>query len=373
MNNRPIDLTKPTLVPWEQVEPLFAEVWKSGRLTVGAYTAAFEAEAARLMNVQHVVAVSSCTSGMMLVVRAMELTGEIILPSFTWASTGHAIVWNGLQPVFADVMPDTYTLDPVDVERRITARTSAIIATNAFGLYPDMAALREVAARHNLPLLCDSAQAMGAQCDGAIGGALCRAEIFSLSPTKVVTAVEGGLLTTDDAELARQVRNMRDYGKSADGADVESFGLSARISEFHSIVGLQNLKRVDELIAMRERIVDQYRRLLADVPGVSFQTIPAGWRSTHNYFVVFLAPERYNRDHVYRLMSERKVQTKRYFYPPLHKQASYAGFAAPVPPLPVTERASASALAMPLYSHMTADEVEMVCDRLKLTLKDATI
>ena len=373
MKDRSIDLTKPTLVPWEQVEPLFAEVWQSGRLTVGPYTAAFEAEAAKRMNVDHVVAVNSCTSGMMLVVRALELTGEIIIPSFTWASTGHAVVWNGLMPIFADVLPDTYTLDAADVERRITKRTSAIIATNAFGLYPDMTALQEVAARHGLPLLCDSAQAMGARCDGVIGGGLCRAEIFSLSPTKVVTAVEGGLLTTNDAKLAQQVRNMRDYGKSADGTDVESFGLSARISEFHSIVGLQNLKRVDDLIAARELIVEMYRRALENVPGVSFQTIPAGWRSTHNYFVVFLAPERYDRDRVWQLMSERKVQTKRYFYPPLHRQTSYACFPAPAPPLPVTEQASATALALPLYSHMAIEEVEMVCERLKQALNDATV
>jgi len=365
MSDRPIDLTQPTLVPWEQVEPLFAEVWRSGRLTVGPHTQRFEQIAAELMGVTHVVAVSSCTSGLMLVVRALELTGEVILPSFTWTSTGHAVVWNGLTPVFADVMPGPYTLDPADVEQRITDQTSAIFATNTFGLYPDMDALQAVADRAGLPLLCDSAQAIGATYKGRIGGGLCRAEIFSLSPTKVVTAVEGGLVATDDAELARRVRNMRDYGKTSTGDDIESFGLSARISEFHSIVGAENLKRIDELIQARSALVEQYRQALSDLSGLSWQQIPEGWRSSHNYVVSFLDPERHDRDAIWRAMAEAKVQTKRYFYPPLHRQATYAVYPAPQPPLPVTERASQTALALPLYSHMSSDDVAEVCHRLR--------
>ena len=162
MKDRSIDLSKPTLADWEEVAPRFAEVWHSGRLTLGPYTEMFEKAAADLMRVKHVVAVSSCTSGLMLVIRALELSGEVILPSFTWASTGHAVVWNGLMPVFADISPTTYTLDPADVAKRVTNNTSAIFAANAFGLYPDMDGLQEIADRHGIPLICDSAQAIGA-------------------------------------------------------------------------------------------------------------------------------------------------------------------------------------------------------------------
>ena len=128
-------MDKPTLVDWAQVAPLFAQVWRSGQLTVGPFTLEFEQAAAQLMQVRNVVAVSSCTSGLLLVVRALNLTGEVVLPSFTWASTGHALIWNGLTPVFADVADGVYTLDPADVARRLTPRTSAIMAANAFGLY----------------------------------------------------------------------------------------------------------------------------------------------------------------------------------------------------------------------------------------------
>ncbi|MDP8223466.1 MAG: DegT/DnrJ/EryC1/StrS family aminotransferase [Candidatus Lernaella stagnicola] len=371
MTDKNIDLVKPTLADWREIEPLFAAVWESGRLTLGPHTKAFEDAAAQQMNVRHAIAVSSCTSGLMLAIRALELTGEIIIPSFTWASTGHSVVWNGLRPVFADIEPGTYTMDPEDVAQRITPATSAIMTANAFGLYPDMDALNKVAEEAGIVLLCDSAQAIGAKYNDRIGGGLCAAEIFSFSPTKVVTAVEGGLVTTNDDELAVQLRNMRDYGKSSDGTDVESFGLSARLSEFHSIVGLSNLRRVEELIAAREAIVAHYRELLAGIPGMHFQTIPEGRRSSHNYFVVFLDPDRYDRDDVWRGMAAAQVQTKRYFYPALHRQGSYRDFPPPEPPLPVTERAASDALALPLYSHMSRDETEQVCARLRRVLRDA--
>ena len=369
MDEKFIDLVQPTLVPWEEVEPLFAAVWRSGRLTVGPHTEKFERAASALMGVEHAVALNSCTSGLMLTYRALGLAGEVILPSFTWTSTGHALIWNGLTPVFADIEEGTCTLDPRDVERRITPATSAIIAANVFGLYPDLDALQRVADAAGVVLLCDSAQAIGATYQGRRGGGLCRAEIFSFSPTKVVTAVEGGLLTTNDAELARKVRQMRDYGKTADGSDIESFGLSARISEFHSIVGLANLEKIETLLAARGKLVAAYREGLADVPGLSFQTIPADRRSSHNYVVTFLDARQYDRDEVWRGMTDAKVHTKRYFYPPLHWQAAYHGFPPPSPPLTVTERVTVSALALPLFSHMTVADVEQVCGRYKQVLR----
>jgi dTDP-4-amino-4,6-dideoxygalactose transaminase len=226
-----------------------------------------------------------------------------------------------------------------------------------------------VADATGVTLLCDSAQAIGAVYKGRVGGGLCRAEIFSFSPTKVVTAIEGGIVATNDDELARRVRNMRDYGKTPDASDIESFGLSARISEFHSIVGLSNLQQVEALIAAREKLAAAYRRALADVTGLRFQTIPDGYRSCWNYLVVLFDGARYDRDAVWRRMTDAHVYTKRYFYPPLHQQTAYRPYAPPDPPLPVTENVSANALALPFYSHMTEDEVGEVCARLRQALR----
>jgi dTDP-4-amino-4,6-dideoxygalactose transaminase len=369
VDKKQIDLVQPTLVPWVEVEPLFAEVWRSGRLTIGPHTEKFERAMAEFLGVRYAVAVNSCTSGLMLALRALGLdAGEVIIPSFTWTSTGLALAWNGLTPVFADIAPGVCTLDPADVRRRLTPATRAIIAVNAFGIYPDMDALQAVADEAGAILLCDSAQAIGAVCNGRRGGGLCRAEIFSFSPTKVVTAIEAGLVATDDEPLARRVRQMRDYGKSVDASDIEHLGLSARISEFHAIVGLANLRRVDALIAARAELAAAYRRGLADIEGLAFQTIPEGWKSSWNYFVVFFDPARYDRDAIWRRMAAAHVYTKRYFYPALHRQTVYRHLPPPSPPLTVTERTAATALALPFYSHMHADDVAEVCVRLKQAL-----
>jgi dTDP-4-amino-4,6-dideoxygalactose transaminase len=364
VTDKRIELIRPTLAPWREVEPLFAEVWESGQLTIGRHTARFEAAAAELMGVRHAVALNSCTSGLMLAVRALELQGEAIIPAFTWTSTGHALVWNNVTPVFADIDPETLTLDPADVKRRLTPRTRAIIAVNVFGLYPDLDALQAVADEAGVILLCDSAQAIGARYKGRRGGGPCRLEVFSFSPTKVVTAVEAGLVATDDEDLAVRIRHMRDYGKSADASDIESLGLSARLSEFHAIVGLANLRRVDELIAKREKLAAAYRARLGGAPGLRFQTIPPDRRMSWNYFVVVFDPALHSRDDIWRRMTAANVHTKRYFYPPLHEQGAYRYLPPPAPPLPVTDRVSACALALPFYSHMTDDEVAETCERL---------
>jgi dTDP-4-amino-4,6-dideoxygalactose transaminase len=355
-----IPLVRPALVPWDQIEPHFAKVWQSGQLTIGKCTREFESAMCETAGTKHAIALSSCTSGMMLLLRALDIKGEVIVPSFTWASTGHALVWNQITPVFADCRPDDFTIDVSDVAKKITPQTSAILASNVFGVQPDMDALQALADKHNLVLLCDAAQAIGATYKGRPAGSTALAEVFSLSPTKVITAIEGGIITTNDDGLATRLKQMRDYGKSEDGADVEFFGLSARISELHSVVGTQNLKHVKDWIADREKIANAYRTGLSNIPEISFQTIPKDRQSSFNYFVIQLdAPQK-----VYEQMLKQGIQTKRYFYPPVHLQTSYQSLPIAQVTLPVTERLSAQCLALPLFWGLSNKQVQQVITTL---------
>ena len=353
-----VPLVRPTLPDWSEIEPQFAEIWQSGRLSCGLHTLAFEKSMCEATGAQHAVAMSSCTSGLMLLMRALNITGEVILPSFTWASTGHALVWNQITPVFADCTPGTLTLDPQDVRKRLTTKTQAILAANVFGLHPDMDALFDVAQQAGVPLLCDSAQAFGATYKGCKAGNIAHAEVFSLSPTKVVTAVEGGVVTTNDSSLAQTLRQMRDYGKSSDGLDIESFGLSARFSELHAVIGRANLDRYADLAQSRRQLANRYVELLGGVDGISFQTIPEGYRSAYNYFVILLE----KRNELQAHLAAENIESKRYFFPPLHRQKSYACLSLPDTPLPVTEQAGERCLALPFYSHMPLEQVENVAD-----------
>ena len=214
-----LPIIRPTLPPLDEVVALLEESYESGMVTVGPLVRRLEDEARAATGAGEVVAFSSCTSALMLAWRALELEpgGEVICPSFTFAATAHAIVWNNLVPVFVDCLPGTCTVDPAEVEKAITPKTAAVCPVYIFGLPPDIGPLGDIAKRKGLPLVFDSAQGLGSTYGDRPAGGFGLAECFSMSPTKVVTAVEGGLFTTDDADLAGRLRSLRDYGKALDG------------------------------------------------------------------------------------------------------------------------------------------------------------
>lgn len=366
-------IIRPTLPDLDELADLLRASWEAGLVTAGPLGRAFEQEVCHRTGAAHAVAVSSCTAGLMLSVQALDLPpgAEVVVPSFTFAATAQALVWNGLVPVFCDCRPDDLTLDPEDVERNLSPRTAAICAAYVYGLPPDVEGLSEVAARHGLPLYFDSAQGLGAEYHGTKAGAFGTSEIFSLSPTKVVTAIEGGVICTSDPQLSARLRSMRDYGKDPQkGEDMVHLGLSARMSELHAAVGLLSLRRVDELVKARRQLIEVYRGRIGALPGCRVQSIPPDRTSSGNYFVLFItARARASRDAVYAGLAARGIQTKRYFYPPVHEQTLLQRV-----PNRVSERmeqtvtASREALALPLYSHMTPEQVDRVCQEVERLL-----
>ena len=337
-----IPLNRPALVNYSEVEQTLRAVWRSERITLGEQVAELEDWFVRETGAAHAVCVSSATAGLMIAIRALGMTGRVIVPSFTWASTGHAVLWNGLTPVFCDAEDGVWTLDPSQVDALVTEGVTGIVATNVFGVPPAIDALARIAADRGLSLLIDSAQGTGASYRGKKVGGFGDAEVFSLAPTKGLTAGEGGVVTTNDADLAARLRSLRDCGKSADGSDIVDVGLNARMSEFHAAVANRNAKEVERGREARGTIAAQYRELLADVPVIRFQEIPADRESCHTYCVIAV-DERHpvTRDVLHELLATMGIETKRYFFPPLHLQTAYAGYRARYEgTLPVTEKAS---------------------------------
>jgi dTDP-4-amino-4,6-dideoxygalactose transaminase len=369
-----LPIIRPTLPSLAELERVVAESWASGIVTVGAVVRAFEAEVCKRTETRHTVAFSSCTAGLLLVPRALGLKpgSEVIVPTFTFAATAQALAWNGLVPVFCDSIPGTCTLDPEDVDRNLTRRTAAVCPVYIFGLPPDVDALVDLGRRKGLPVYFDSAQGLGATFQGRPAGGFGVCEIFSLSPTKVVTAVEGGLVTTNDEGLADRLRAMRDYGKDPHyGEDMTYLGLSARMSELHAAVGLLSIRRMDDLIKARMERISLYRERLGTLPGCSVQTFPSDRTTSGNYFVLFISNRaKKTRDEVYAALKERGIQTKRYFFPPVHQQTIFQQV-----PIRVSNRlsfavqASAEGLALPLYSHMTDEQQEHVINAVEELLR----
>ena len=366
-------IIRPSLPDLKLLRAAMTGMWATGQVTVGPHVRSFEQAVARKLDIRNAVAVSSCTSGLILAALALGLKGEVIVPSFTFAATVHALLWNGLTPVFCDSEPKTRNLDPQRVEASITKRTSAILPVSIFGVPPRVAEFERIALRHNLRLLYDSAQSLGATVGGKYVGGFGDAEVFSLSPTKVVTAIEGGMVTTNDDGIAKRIRQLRDYGKADDGEDMEFIGLSARMSEVHAAVGQANFSRMAALIRTRGRLVALYKECLSGIPGLGFQEIPPGVSPSHNYMVIFVdGSGGVTRDALHAHLKKEGIQTKRYFFPAVHEMTSYRRWGRRYAGrLPVAEKAAREGLALPLYGDLHPHDVRHICSRIRAFLRHA--
>lgn len=336
--------------------------YRNGTITNASLVECLEAAVAEQLEVKYCVAVSSCTSGLMMVLRAFGLTGEVIVPSFTFFATGHALLWNGLQPVFADCDEETWNVDPADAERKISERTSAILAVHLYGNPCDVEALSQMASRHRLKLIFDAAHGFGSQHHGHPVGQFGDAEVFSLSPTKLLVAGEGGLVTTNDATLARAIRGMRNYGDLGD-YNPAWLGMNARMSEFNAALALTGLPLVKAKVARRNLIAEKYTSLLSPLPGLRFQKVLAGEVSTYKDYSIHVSPGKFgmSRDNLAAGLLGEKIETKKYFYPPLHKQRLLSTFQnGKRAGLDHTDFITGGILSLPIYELLADRTVERV-------------
>jgi dTDP-4-amino-4,6-dideoxygalactose transaminase len=356
-----IPLTRPSVPHPAVVRRAFEDVLSSGVLTNGPRARELEGRVAEYLGVQHCVAVSSCTTGLMLVLRALNLSGDVIVPSFTFAATAHAVAWNGLRPVFADISRDTLTLSPAAVSDSIGVRTSAILATHVYGTPCDVEALTRIARDNGLRIIFDAAHAFGSMHRGHRIGGFGDAEVFSLSPTKVMVAGEGGLIATNDAALAERCRIGRDYGNPGD-YDCQFIGLNARMSEFHAVLALASLEGVDDRIQRRNELAETYVKALADVAGIDFPSISQGNQSTFKDLTVLVDAGLFglDPDELASTLAALGIETRRYYSPPVHKMRAYRGVKNGNRNLGVTEWAARSALTLPMWSEMPVHVPEYV-------------
>ena len=362
---------QPTLPPLDEVIALYRDVYATGVITNAQLVERLERAIAERLGVGHCIAVSSCTSGLILLMKALGLRGEVIVPSFTFFATGEAILWNGLTPVFADCQADTWNIDPNDVTHRITPVTSAIIGVHMYGNPVDVRNLQSVAKDARVKLIYDSAHALGSSVVGKSVGGFGDAEVFSLTPTKTLIAGEGGLITTNDAALAHRLRAARNYGDLGAYNPVLC-GLNARMSEFNAALALTGLSAVDAKIKRHNQIAQEYQRVLAGIPGVIFQTVRPRSVSTYKDFSIQLngnicgvtAQDLCNE------LKRRGIPTKRYFYPPLHKQKIFNGLHTRFDrPLFVTECISDGVVSLPIYESLTNEQVRVIGLTIRQILK----
>lgn len=357
-----IPFMQPTLPRFEDLESSIRSTIQTGILTKGRYVEQYEEALADHLNAPYVVAVSSCTTGLMLTLRELGITGEVLVPSFTFCATVHAIVWAGAKPVFVDCEPGAYTIDMSDAERKVTPRTSAIVPVHIFGVPVDSVRVQEFSDTHGLKVVYDAAHAMGSKSNGVPVGCNGDAEVFSTSPTKLLVTGEGGFVVTRNAELARLLRVAREYGNPGD-YNCTSIGINGRLGEYGSILGFHSLKMLNDNVEQRNRLAALYRGKLKEIPGIKVQSVPRGTLSTFKDLSIEIDPSEFgmNRDQLAHALRWENIPTRKYFSPPVHKQMCYDEDIF----LPITDLVSSRVLSLPLFAHMPLQFAERVVEALQ--------
>jgi dTDP-4-amino-4,6-dideoxygalactose transaminase len=330
----------------------------------------FEQRLRQLLGVGHCDSMCNATDGLQLAMRAMEMSGEVIVPAFTFIATVHAVQWLGFTPVFCDVDPETHTIDPVRVEELITSRTSGIIGVHLWGQPCDIAALEAIARRHGLKLLFDAAHAFNCSWRGRMIGNFGDAEVFSFHATKFFNTFEGGALATNSTELAGRVRSMRNFGFA--GLDhTAALGTNAKMSEASAAMGLTNLESLPDFLAANSRNYGAYCRGLEGIPGVHMLQYDASEKRNYQYIVLEVDESLalLTRDQLHDILWAENVLARRYFYPGCHHMEPYASTMPNIESrLPVTERLARRVLVLPTGTAVSAEQIEVICGILRLAV-----
>lgn len=360
---KPLYVTRPTLPPFQEMVPLLEEIWGSRTLTNGGpFHQRFEAELARYLGVPYVTLVTNATIGLMVALRQLHITGEVITTPFSFVATGHSVLWHGATPVFADIDPITMNLDPQQIERHITPKTSAILAVHCYGRPCDVAAIEAIAREHKLKVLYDAAHAFAVRHNGQSVLNYGDLSVLSFHATKVFNTFEGGAIIAQNLETKQALDRLCNYG-IVDEVTVEDTGLNAKMSEFNAALGLLQLQHVDEAIRKRRDIDSRYRQLLAGIPGIRC-AIEHVDPACHNFysFPILVDPEyALSRDALYTKLREHDVYARRYFYPLISSLPMYQGLpSAAASALPIAHSIASKVLCLPMFPDLLPEEQESI-------------
>jgi dTDP-4-amino-4,6-dideoxygalactose transaminase len=333
----------------------------------GVLVAEFERKVADIAGAKHCIATCNATVALELAIRAAGLQGEVIVPSFTFVATAHALQWQEITPVFCDVDPVSHTIDPAQIERLITPRTTGILGVHLWGRPCAIDELSQLAKTHNLTLLFDAAHAFGCTYHGQPIGRFGRASIYSFHATKFLNTGEGGAIVTDDDALAHKIRLMANFG-FVDFDKVIYVGTNGKMPEASAAMGLTNLEAMEEFVATNRGNHMLYTRLLGGIPGIRVMSYDPDEDQNYQYVVaeVDALESRISRDQLVQLLLAENVVARRYFYPGVHRMEPYRSY---YPNsalwLPKTEWLARRVLVLPTGTGVSHGDIEKICGLIR--------
>lgn len=296
-------------------------------------------------------------------IAALELTGEVITTPFTFVSTTHAIVRNGLTPVFCDINKEDYTMDTSKIEDLITEKTSAIMPVHVYGNICDVVEIERIANKHNLKVIYDAAHAFGTSINGENVANFGDISMFSFHATKVFNTIEGGALTFNDSTLNSELNMLKNFGISSPES-IDRVGGNAKMNEFQAAMGLTNLRHVDKEITKRRAVVERYLHNLNGINGIELSYNQVNVESNYSYFPVMFDGYKYDRDEIFETLKENQIFARKYFYPLTNNAACYKD-KHDADETPIAKYISERVLTLPLYADLSLDDVDRICQIIK--------
>jgi len=367
--DNPVYVTRPFLPEMGEFHEGLKEIWESAWLTNnGPVLRRYTRKLSSLFQTDNLCLFSNGTLALQIALQGMGISGEVITTPFTFVATTHALYWNKIRPVFVDIEPEYYTLDPAKVEAAITPWTTAILAVHVYGHPCQLNALADVARRHNLALIYDAAHAFGVSVDGHSIAHFGDLSMFSFHATKLYHSIEGGMLIFRDSGLKKTFDYLKNFGFDGE-VEVVMPGTNAKMNEFQALMGELVLTHLAEIIDARRRLYECYREMLRDVPGIRMPPpLPPGAEYNYAYVPIEVDPDEFglSRDGLYDALKEYNVFTRRYFYPLLSEFSCYRSISIK-DPLSVARSVASRILTLPIYSDLSVADVERICEIIRET------
>ena len=336
----------------------------------GPYVRELEQKMAAYLGVKHLLLICNGTVALEIASRALGLHGEVILPSFTFIATAHALQWQEITPVFCDVGTGTHHIDPAQIQRHITPRTTGILGVHVWGHPCDTAAIQDIAARHNLRVMYDAAHAFGCSSGGQMIGNFGDAEVFSFHATKFFNTFEGGAIATNNDELASKIRFMRNFGFSSHD-QVDYLGINGKMSEVSAAMGLTMFESLDDVIETNCDNYRQYQAALSRLDGVRMFTYDDKERNNYQYIILEINEQKtgIDRDALVRVLHAENILARRYFYPGCHEMEPYRSYFPHAGLLlPNTNLLTQRVASLPTGTAVTEADVIEICSLIEFTL-----
>jgi dTDP-4-amino-4,6-dideoxygalactose transaminase len=356
----------------QRINDMLDRKWLSNN---GIFVQEFEQRMADILGVKHCIAMCNGTIALEIAIRALELKGEVIVPSFTFIATAHALQWQEITPVFCDIDPKTHCLDPAKIESMLTPRTTGIMGVHVWGQPCNVEALSKIAHQHQLKLMFDASHAFGCSAQGQMIGNFGDAEVFSFHATKFINAFEGGAVVTNNDELADKIRLMKNFG-FVDFDQVIYIGTNGKMNEAAAAMGLTSLESLSEFTATNDRNYRLYQSELANLPGISVFTYNDTEKCNYQYIVLEIDESvlQIRRDQLIKILHAENVIARRYFYPGCHRMEPYRSYFPHAGlMLPETEKLTQKVLILPTGTSIAEPEILSICQIIRMVASHSRV